>query len=115
MLPLEEFREKLLAQRRALLERIGRVEDDLVSLQEEIEIELGERAQEDTISNLLRGLDERSREELLAINAALERIIRGDYGRCEVCGDPIPRARLEALPTATTHVECAEGRRPAAT
>src|SRR3989304_4116074 len=27
-------------------------------------------------------------------------------GRCEVCGMPIQRARLEALPTARTRVEC---------
>jgi len=32
---------------------------------------------------------------------------RGVYGTCEVTGEPIPVARLEALPYATTVVEWA--------
>ncbi len=107
MVPLEAFRERLLAQRRDVLRRMNRLEDDLVPLQESVEAEMAERAQEDQISHVLLGLDERSREELIAINRALQRIASGDYGRCEVCGEPIPLARLEAIPTATAHVECA--------
>src|SRR3954468_19910691 len=30
----------------------------------------------------------------------------GSYGRCAVCGRPIPAARLAARPTARTHVDC---------
>ena len=37
---------------------------------------------------------------LLEVDAALERVAAGTYGRCEVCGEPIPTARLEARPTA---------------
>lgn len=49
---------------------------------------------------------------LTRVEAALDRIGSGDYGRCEVCGEAIPAARLEALPTARTCVPCAP-RRPA--
>ena len=49
---------------------------------------------------------------LTRVEAALDRIGSGDYGRCEVCGEAIPAARLEALPTARTCVPCAS-RRPA--
>ncbi len=34
--------------------------------------------------------------------AALKRIEHKTYGRCEVCGEPIAEARLEANPSATT-------------
>jgi RNA polymerase-binding transcription factor DksA len=34
--------------------------------------------------------------------AALHRIENGTYGTCEVCGQPIVEARLEANPAATT-------------
>jgi len=46
--------------------------------------------------------------ELLAkVNHALSRMDRGLYGICEVSGDRIPVARLDALPYATTTVEWA--------
>ena len=41
------------------------------------------------------------------IEAALARVAAGTYGGCAVCGRPIPAARLEARPTATTCVGCA--------
>lgn len=40
------------------------------------------------------------------INRAIERVDHGTYGRCEVCGNAIPRVRLEAFPMATLDVEC---------
>lgn len=37
-------------------------------------------------------------QELERIEAALERMERGTYGICAVCGEEIPQERLEALP-----------------
>jgi RNA polymerase-binding transcription factor DksA len=37
---------------------------------------------------------------------AVERIDHGTYGYCEVCGNPIPRVRLQAFPMATLDVAC---------
>ncbi|MBL1116986.1 TraR/DksA C4-type zinc finger protein [Streptomyces sp. 110] len=48
-----------------------------------------------------------ARDHLTALDEALERLDRDDYGRCDVCGEPIPAERLEARPTATTCVRCA--------
>jgi DnaK suppressor protein len=31
---------------------------------------------------------------------------KGDYGRCDACGAAIPLARLQALPYATTCIQC---------
>ncbi|HVX18097.1 MAG TPA: TraR/DksA C4-type zinc finger protein [Acidimicrobiales bacterium] len=42
------------------------------------------------------------REQLDAVDKALARLADGSYGRCEVCGEPIAPARLEAMPAATT-------------
>ena len=51
---------------------------------------------------------QRNAEELLAkVRHALDRMEQGTYGVCEVSGDPIPVARLDALPYATTTVEWA--------
>lgn len=43
------------------------------------------------------------------IDAALGRVDAGTYGACEVCGKPIPHARLEAVPEATLCVGCKTG------
>ncbi|MGW2827287.1 TraR/DksA family transcriptional regulator [Streptomyces sp. NPDC001443] len=40
-----------------------------------------------------------AREHLNDLDRALERLERGDYGRCEQCGEPIPTERLEVRPT----------------
>jgi len=43
-----------------------------------------------------------TRQELERVDHALTRIADGTYGISEVSGAPIPRERLEALPSATT-------------
>ena len=50
---------------------------------------------------------DRSRVRLEEIDAALERLGRGAYGRCETCGEPIDPERLEVLPAARQCVRCA--------
>ena len=40
------------------------------------------------------------------ITETLQRIADGTYGRCEECDEPIPPARLKAIPTATLCVRC---------
>ena len=45
---------------------------------------------------------------LMQIDEALRRVYRGEYGVCENCGEPISRARLEAMPYARLCVACKE-------
>ncbi len=44
--------------------------------------------------------------ELDAVNAALQRMDRGDFGTCERCGKAIAAARLQALPEARLCLVC---------
>ena len=46
-------------------------------------------------------------QSLEQIGAALERIHDGTFGRCEECGEAIPKARLEVLPYTRYCVGCA--------
>jgi DnaK suppressor protein len=50
-------------------------------------------------------LAEMESRELARIEQALERMRNGTYGICEITGKPIPLARLQALPYATTRVD----------
>ena len=53
-------------------------------------------------------LDENTRHLLNQVEHALVLIKKKKYGNCENCGEPIPVARLDALPYATLRKECAE-------
>jgi len=60
-------------------------------------------AAQDEISSQLAEVESR---ELANIERALTRIKNGSYGECEICGGKIPLARLNALPYATSCIEC---------
>ncbi len=55
-------------------------------------------------------LTEGERAQLAQVNRALAKLADGSYGLSDVTGEPIPLARLEALPWATINVEDAPGR-----
>ncbi len=51
------------------------------------------------------GIADRLRQELLAVERAEKRLADGSYGFSIESGEPIPDARLEAVPTAERTVE----------
>tara|TARA_B100000700_G_scaffold81249_1_gene91467 strand:- start:22 stop:399 length:378 start_codon:yes stop_codon:yes gene_type:complete len=53
-------------------------------------------------------LDENTRHLLNQVEHALVLIKKKKYGNCENCGEPIPVARLEAIPYSTICKACAE-------
>jgi DnaK suppressor protein len=106
MVSREETRKTLLAQRRNLFRQVAQSEEELRWFESDIESEVEERAQEETMVRLLDRLDGRAKAEIEAIDQALVRIDSGQYGRCEGCGKDIPQSRLEALPAATRCVTC---------
>lgn len=106
MLAVEDFRAKLLAQRRELFRQAAQTEDELLWLETDVEREPMERGQTETMVRLLDRLDERAKREIEAIDFVLTRIEAGSYGRCDGCGKAIPEARLRAMPTATICLVC---------
>ncbi len=54
-----------------------------------------------------RSMVQNAKDLLDAVMHAQDRMEKGLYGICEVTGEPIPMARLEAIPYATTTVEAA--------
>ena len=55
----------------------------------------------------LSALLERARAQLAEIDAARQRVSDGTYATCEVCGEPILDARLDAQPAARRCIACA--------
>ena len=51
-------------------------------------------------------LVERLRDQLSAVESAMQKIEAGTYGICDNCGNPISPERLEVLPYSTLCVTC---------
>lgn len=110
---LKHFKELLLAERERILKELGRIEESIREASEDQE------GYKQSYSNHLAdlGTDYIEKEKnfyyanqeghyLRSLEEALERIERGNYGRCEICGSLIPFKRLEAVPNARLCIEC---------
>ena len=106
---IDALRLRLLARRTAIVGRVARSQD-VPGEFEERTAEVEEEAQELNQARLIAQLGDRGRAELDAIDVAIERMERGDYGLCESCEEPIDVERLEVLPTARFCTTCAEAR-----
>lgn len=72
------------------------------------EADLNDRASSETDWGIELRTRDRQRKLIAKIDAALRRIDAGEYGYCEVTGDPIGLKRLIARPVATMTVEAQE-------
>ena len=72
------------------------------------EPDVTDRASSETDWSIELRTRDRQRKLISKIEAAIRRIDEGDYGYCEVTGEPISLARLEARPVATMTVEAQE-------
>jgi DnaK suppressor protein len=101
------FRNKLLDWKDAILRESRDTIEQLKSgpIQES---DLTDRASSETDWSIELRTRDRQRKLISKIDAALRRIEQGEYGFCEVTGEPISLARLEARPIATMTVEAQE-------
>ncbi len=103
---VQSFGALLRKQRKDLLEEFRRAEEDLQFIAEDRESEIEERAQEERSARLLSSMDDRTLHAVQEIDAALQRLVDGKYGVCEVCGRKIKSARLRALPATRFCKDC---------
>ena len=103
----EYFRMLLLDWKKSIHDAAGQT---LQSLQDGPmrEPDLNDRASSETDWGIELRTRDRQRKLISKIDAALRRIDQGEYGWCEVSGDPIGLTRLIARPVATMTVEAQE-------
>ncbi len=104
---LDYFRRLLQAWKRAILDSSA---DTLQHLQEGPirEPDLNDRASSETDWGIELRTRDRQRKLIAKIDSAVRRIEEGEYGYCEVTGEPIGLGRLIARPIATMTVEAQE-------
>jgi DnaK suppressor protein len=105
--PLETniIRQKLDAERASVLAQIQQHEARLSTLSGAVPDHL-DLAQEYVARGRRVTLLAQAQQQLENIQAAVQRLEEGTYGLCAACGEPIPPARLEALPYACLCVRC---------
>lgn len=106
-LQLEYFRRKLIAWRNDLL---ADSRDTIEGLQDGTRAipDVADRASEETDRALELRTRDRQRKLVAKIDSALRRIEQGEFGYCEVTGEPISLKRLDARPIATMSLEAQE-------
>ncbi len=104
-LDLAVYRRRLVERRAQLVQRIYALAATREGVTEP-QIEFGDKVQAEAPAEVLARLDEQSREEWEAIQAALARIEAGTYGKCDACGKAMTAARLDAMPMARRCLAC---------
>ncbi|MFZ5745469.1 MAG: RNA polymerase-binding protein DksA [Pseudomonadota bacterium] len=104
---LDYYRRLLLEWKKLIL---SAAQDTLQSLQDGPirEPDLNDRASSETDWGIELRTRDRQRKLIAKIDSALRRIEEGEYGYCEVTGEPIGLGRLSARPIATMTVEAQE-------
>ncbi|MBN8294087.1 RNA polymerase-binding protein DksA [Rhodobacter sp. NTK016B] len=104
---LEYFRRKLLAWKEGILADSKETLNDLANSNRNLP-DIADRASEETDRALELRTRDRQRKLVSKIDGALRRIENGEFGYCEMTGEPISLKRLDARPIATMTLEAQE-------
>ena len=104
---LEYFQRKLLSWKADLLVETRETLEGLQGTTGNIP-DSADRASEETDRSLELRTRDRQRKLVTKIDSALQRIAEGEFGYCEVTGEPISLKRLDARPIATMSLEAQE-------
>jgi len=104
------LRSRLESEQRRLIEEMEQLNASVRPASERREgSPFGKREEEATEALELErrlSLEKRIRDSLVEVAHALYKFEHGTYGLCDICGQPIDPARLEALPQAKLCMSC---------
>jgi DnaK suppressor protein len=104
---LEYFRRKLLVWKQELQEQSNDTIENLQDSGRSVP-DIADRASEETDRALELRTRDRQRKLVSKIDAAMRRIENGEFGYCEMTGEPISLKRLDARPIAVMTLEAQE-------
>jgi RNA polymerase-binding protein DksA len=112
---LESFRKALLILRSRLRGDLDQMTDEALRRDQpdssgnlsNVPLHMADVGTENYDQEFTLGLIENEQGTLEQVNEALGRIQHGTFGRCEECGEPISKPRLQALPYTPHCIQCA--------
>ena len=109
---LDRFKQRLLDKKKGLLQSIKKTMESNRQTEARLSFELVKDNPDRSVDELLKHVDSHvlgsKADELEMIDSALVRIREGTYGECEMCGEDIPRNRLEVYPEGDFCITCQE-------
>ena len=103
----EEVRSHLLDMLEELDDRLARITDNVKHTHSPLEKDSSELAIQSENDEVVDYLGNAARMERERVREAIARIDKGEYGICELCGEPIKKERLEAIPYTSMCIKCA--------
>ncbi|ABC93317.1 putative DnaK suppressor protein (plasmid) [Rhizobium etli CFN 42] len=100
----EKMENRLKTLRADLQRRVSAIDADLAAA---LDPDSEDRVTQLENDQVLMEMRKEAREQIISIDAALERLNHGSFGRCVRCLDPIDPGRLEAIPYTPYCVTCA--------
>ena len=103
----EQVRGQLINMLEELDERLAKISSEVKHPDEPVSQNFEEQATQVENDQVLDYLGNSARIEIEQIRHAIDRIDRGEYGECEVCGETINPERLRAVPFTKMCIKCA--------
>lgn len=100
----EEVRHSLIDMLEDLDDRLAKITHDV---KEPLDKDFEEQATQAENDEVLDSLGNAARTEIEMVKQAIARIDKGEYGLCQVCGNPISKERLKAVPYSSMCIKCA--------
>lgn len=102
----KSYHDKLMERRVALVGQVQAAEAYSRERDAEATQDPADMAANAYTKELLMSMSTNDRQLLESIDAALDRIDDGEYGKCINCGEPVSEKRLEAVPWARHCIRC---------
>lgn len=103
----EQLRNNLIDMLEDLNVRLGKITQDVQHVDGPVSQDFAEQAVENENNEVLDAIGIATRDEIEKIKKALIRMDKGEYGICQVCGDPINKERLAVVPFSSMCIKCA--------
>lgn len=110
---MKKYKEMLLKERENVLEELAESDESVRDLLEDESHNVNDfvdEASSKITQNILAAMSKNNQDKVLAIEAALRRIVEGGFGICISCGKGITENRLNSIPWATMCINCKVGK-----
>jgi DnaK suppressor protein len=104
----EEFRKIMLEKKNSIIRKLSQFYNDSKEIETDTALDVVDKAETSYTKEFLLGLTDSERDQLMMIDQALERLQKGEYGRCQVCHKEISKKRLKIIPWTRYCITCQE-------
>jgi DnaK suppressor protein len=102
----QAYRKTLLEQKEKIVRTLSEFYNESKEVETDIAQDVVDKAESSYTKEFLLSLSDAEREQLRLLDAALRRLETSGFGLCQMCGKPIGKKRLNALPWTPYCINC---------